>query len=80
MPLAVLRRVFGPESVYRHRRNIFQSSRRRHVRRGLCRAPYISQEAVYRYGWLKPAEMLDGLGMAETTPGPLIMVVQFVGR
>ena len=41
--------------------------------------PYISQEAVDRYGWLKPAEMLDGLGMAETTPGPLIMVVQFVG-
>ena len=31
------------------------------------------------YGWLKPGEMLDGLGMAETTPGPLIMVVQFVG-
>jgi chromate transporter len=32
-----------------------------------------------RYGWLLPGEMLDGLGMAETTPGPLIMVVQFVG-
>ncbi len=31
------------------------------------------------YGWLKPGEMLDGLGMAETTPGPLIMVTQFVG-
>ena len=31
------------------------------------------------YGWLEPGEMLDGLGMAETTPGPLIMVVQFVG-
>ena len=31
------------------------------------------------YGWLKPGEMLDGLGMAETTPGPLIMVLQFVG-
>ncbi|MDA1266447.1 MAG: chromate transporter, partial [Planctomycetota bacterium] len=31
------------------------------------------------YGWLQPGEMLDGLGMAETTPGPLIQVVQFVG-
>jgi chromate transporter len=40
---------------------------------------YISQEAVITYGWLKPGEMLDGLGMAETTPGPLIQVVQFVG-
>jgi chromate transporter len=40
---------------------------------------YIAQEAVQRHGWLLPGEMLDGLGLAETTPGPLIMVVQFVG-
>ena len=40
---------------------------------------YIAQEAVETYGWLRPGEMLDGLGMAETTPGPLIQVVQFVG-
>jgi hypothetical protein len=39
----------------------------------------MAQQAVETYGWLKPGEMLDGLGMAETTPGPLIMVVQFVG-
>jgi chromate transporter len=40
---------------------------------------YVAQQAVETYGWLHPGEMLDGLGMAETTPGPLIMVVQFVG-
>jgi chromate transporter len=40
---------------------------------------YVAQEAVEHYHWLKPGEMLDGLGMAETTPGPLIMVLQFVG-
>jgi chromate transporter len=40
---------------------------------------YVAQEAVGTYGWLEPGEMLDGLGMAETTPGPLIMVLQFVG-
>ncbi len=40
---------------------------------------YVAQEAVEHYGWLQPGEMLDGLGMAETTPGPLIMVLQFVG-
>ncbi|WP_342628614.1 chromate efflux transporter [Nguyenibacter vanlangensis] len=40
---------------------------------------YVAQQAVDTYGWLKPGEMLDGLGMAETTPGPLIMVTQFVG-
>ncbi len=39
---------------------------------------YMAQEAVANYGWLAPGEMLDGLGMAETTPGPLIQVVQFV--
>jgi chromate transporter len=40
---------------------------------------YVAQQAVEHFGWLKPGEMLDGLGMAETTPGPLIMVTQFVG-
>lgn len=39
---------------------------------------YIGQQAVETYGWLSPGEMLDGLGLAETTPGPLILVVQFV--
>ena len=40
---------------------------------------YVAQAAVETYGWLEPGEMLDGLGLAETTPGPLIMVTQFVG-
>src|SRR5207302_9743092 len=41
--------------------------------------PYVTQQALFHYGWLKPGQMLDGLGLAETTPGPLIMVLQFVG-
>jgi chromate transporter len=40
---------------------------------------YVAQQAVSAYHWVTPSEMLDGLGMAETTPGPLIMVLQFVG-
>src|SRR5450631_2613274 len=40
---------------------------------------YVAQQAADYYHWVQPREMLDGLGMAETTPGPLIMVVQFVG-
>jgi chromate transporter len=40
---------------------------------------YVAQQAVERYAWLSPGEMLDGLGMAETTPGPLILVLTFVG-
>ena len=40
---------------------------------------YVAQQAVERFGWVTPVQMVDGLGLAETTPGPLIMVVQFVG-
>ena len=41
--------------------------------------PYVAQQAVDTYGWLQAGQMMDGLGLAETTPGPLIMVLQFVG-
>jgi chromate transporter len=41
--------------------------------------PYVGQQAVETHAWLTAPQMLDGLGLAETTPGPLIMVVQFVG-
>ena len=40
---------------------------------------YMAQQAVESYGWLSAGEMLDGLGLAETTPGPLILVTEFVG-
>ena len=40
---------------------------------------YVAQAAVESFGWLQPGEMVDGLGLAETTPGPLILVLQFVG-
>ncbi len=40
---------------------------------------YMAQQVVERHGWMTAAEMIDGLGLAETTPGPLIMVTQFVG-
>jgi hypothetical protein len=41
--------------------------------------PYVAQQAVQHYGWLTAGQMLDGLGLAERTPGPLIMITQFVG-
>ncbi|CAO3417984.1 chromate efflux transporter [Azospirillum endophyticum] len=41
--------------------------------------PYIAGQAVDTYGWLSPREMVDGLALAETTPGPLILVTQYVG-
>jgi chromate transporter len=41
--------------------------------------PYVAQQAVETHGWVSAAQMMDGLGLAETTPGPLILVLQFVG-
>lgn len=41
--------------------------------------PYVAQQAVEKFGWLTHGQMMSGLGFAETTPGPLIMVLQFVG-
>lgn len=41
--------------------------------------PYVAQQAVETHGWLTATQMMDGLGLAETTPGPLVLVLQFVG-
>jgi chromate transporter len=41
--------------------------------------PYVAQQAVHAESWLNPAQMMDGLALAETTPGPLVLVLQFVG-
>jgi chromate transporter len=41
--------------------------------------PYVAQQAVETHGWLTAGQMMDGLGLAETTPGPLNLVLQFVG-
>jgi chromate transporter len=41
--------------------------------------PYVAEQAVGRFQWLSHAQMLDGLGLAETTPGPLLIVLQYVG-
>lgn len=78
-PVAALYCWLGPHSVYFREAAFF--SRAAVVTFGGAYAvlAYIAQEAVSTYHWLMPTEMLDGLGLAETTPGPLIMVVQFVG-
>jgi chromate transporter len=41
--------------------------------------PYVAQQAVHAESWLNSAQMMDGLALAETTPGPLVLVLQFVG-
>ena len=79
LPLAVLAVVLGAGSVYVTEGVFFSKTAMVTFGGAYAVLSYIAQQAVQTYGWLQPGEMLDGLGMAETTPGPLIQVVQFVG-
>lgn len=69
----------GPESVYGDIATFFSKMAVVTFGGAYAVLSYVAQAAVGDFGWLMPGEMLDGLGMAETTPGPLIMVTQFVG-
>jgi chromate transporter len=78
VPLVAIVAVLGPDDVFA-RIGIFFSQLAVVTFGGAYAVlSYMAQAAVESYGWLAPGEMLDGLGMAETTPGPLIQVVQFV--
>ena len=78
-PVAVLLLTLGPDNVFSQIAVFFSQMAVVTFGGAYAVLAYVAQEAVQHYGWLQPGEMLDGLGMAETTPGPLIMVVQFVG-
>jgi chromate transporter len=79
LPLAILISVLGRSHVLVQEGIFFSKAAVVTFGGAYSVLAYIAQQAVNTYGWLLPGEMLDGLGMAETTPGPLIMVVQFVG-
>ena len=78
-PLFLTFWIFGADSTF-HSLNVFFSKMSMVTFGGAYAAlSYVAQKAVEVYGWLQGGEMLDGLAMAETTPGPLIQTVQFVG-
>ncbi|MBB4637749.1 chromate efflux transporter [Longimicrobium terrae] len=77
-PVALLAAVFGPGSVFVAEGVFFGRAAAVTFGGAYAVLAYVAQQAVGHYGWLAPGQMLDGLGMAETTPGPLILVVQFV--
>jgi chromate transporter len=77
-PVAALWKFAGPESVYTQQSLFFSKTALLTFGGAYSVLAYVAQ-CVEVYHWLAPGEMLDGLGMAETTPGPLIQVVQFVG-
>lgn len=78
-PIIALFAFLGPDSVFTEISIFFSKMAMVTFGGAYAVLSYVAQQAVEHYGWLKPGEMLDGLGMAETTPGPLIMVTQFVG-
>jgi len=79
LPVLLLVAFFGFDNIFTKQGIFFSQSALVTFGGAYSVLAYISQKAVETYGWLTPGEMLDGLGMAETTPGPLIQVVQFVG-
>ncbi|WP_324370153.1 chromate efflux transporter, partial [Amaricoccus sp.] len=79
VPVALLFALLGPANVFSQIAGFFSVMAVVTFGGAYAVLAYVAQEAVQNYGWLAPGEMLDGLGMAETTPGPLIMVTQFVG-
>ena len=78
-PVAALLLLLGPDQVFTRLAVFFSQMAVVTFGGAYAVLAYVAQAAAETYGWLTPGEMLDGLGMAETTPGPLIMVVQFVG-
>jgi chromate transporter len=79
MPVALIIALLGPGDVFGQIAVFFSQMAMVTFGGAYAVLAYVAQQAVDHYGWLRPGEMLDGLGMAETTPGPLIMVTQFVG-
>jgi len=79
VPVFAILAVLGTDNVFSHIAVFFSKMAMVTFGGAYAVLAYVAQQAVENYGWLKPGEMLDGLGMAETTPGPLIMVLQFVG-
>ncbi len=79
LPVAALLLVLGSDHIFTQQALLFSKSAVVTFGGAYAVLSYISAEAVARYGWITADDMATGLGLAETTPGPLIMVVQFVG-
>lgn len=78
-PIVLLAATFGTDSVFTEEALFFSKAAMVTFGGAYSVLAYIAQECVATYRWIEPGEMLDGMGMAESTPGPLIQVVQFVG-
>ncbi len=79
LPVLAVIGVFGLNSVLAHEGIFFSQAAMVTFGGAYAVLAYVAQRAVEGFQWVTPGQMLDGLALAETTPGPLIMVVQFVG-
>jgi chromate transporter len=79
VPVAAVVVVLGPDNTFSQIAIFFSKMAMVTFGGAYAVLAYVAQQAVETHHWLAAREMLDGLGMAETTPGPLIMVLQFVG-
>ena len=77
-PVAVAAVLFGRSSIFVDQGLFFSGAAVVTFGGAYAVLAYVAQQAVSVYGWLAPGEMVRGLALAETTPGPLVMVVQFV--
>jgi len=78
-PMVVLASVYGWEHTFTQMGWFFSKAALLTFGGAYAVLPYVYQGAVEHYQWLTPEQMIDGLGLGESTPGPLIMVVAFVG-
>jgi chromate transporter len=78
-PIVALTQGLGPDHVFTLQAEFFSKLAVVTFGGAYAVLAYMAQQAVEAFGWMTPEEMLDGLGLAETTPGPLILVTQFVG-
>jgi len=79
LPLALVALRFGWDSLYARVYRFFSGAALVTFGGAYAVLAYVTQVATTSYGWLSKAQAMDGLALAETTPGPLIMVLQFVG-
>lgn len=79
LPLVAVGAAFGSASVFADQARFFGRAALVTFGGAYAVLAYVAEHAVERFAWLEPGQMLDGLGLAETTPGPLILVLQFVG-
>ncbi len=79
LPMALLTALFGWNGTFTQMGWFFTKAALLTFGGAYAVLPYVYQGAVGHYGWLTPTQMIDGLALGETTPGPLIMVVAFVG-